>query len=87
MPRFPSGNRGFVSEDNHMTEPKRAQLHLPGLFEFYEFYRVFCRSTGRTGNIFMIGAKSPRFMARRRAAFGAADAWAAAIRMRAQFWR
>ena len=24
-----------------MTEPKRAQLHLPGLFEFYEFYRVF----------------------------------------------
>ena len=41
MPRFPSGNRGFVSEDNHMTEPKRAQLHLPGLFEFYEFYRVF----------------------------------------------
>ena len=41
MPRFPSGNRGFVSEDNHMTEPKRAQLHLPGRFEFYEFYRVF----------------------------------------------
>ena len=24
-----------------MTEPKCAQLHLPGLFEFYEFYRVF----------------------------------------------
>ena len=24
-----------------MTEQKRAQLHLPGLFEFYDFYRVF----------------------------------------------
>ena len=24
-----------------MNEPNRAQLHLPGLFEFYEFYRVF----------------------------------------------
>ena len=41
MPRFPHGNRGFVSEDNHMNEPRRAQFHLPGLFEFYEFYRVF----------------------------------------------
>ena len=24
-----------------MNEPRRAQFHLPGLFEFYEFYRVF----------------------------------------------
>ena len=24
-----------------MNEAKRAQFHLPGLFEFYDFYRVF----------------------------------------------
>lgn len=70
-----------------MTEPKRAQLHLPGLFEFYEFYRVFLPLYRAHREYFYDWCELPRFMARRRAAFGAADAWAAASRTRARFWR
>ena len=35
----------------------KAFYHLPGLFEFYELYRAFCRYLGNTENIFMIGVR------------------------------
>ena len=69
-----------------MTEPKRAQLHLPGLFEFYEFYRVFLPLYRAHREYFYDWCEIASIYGRR-AAFGAADAWAAASRTRARFWR
>lgn len=57
-----------------MNEAKRAQFHLPGLFEFYDFYRVFLPLYRTHREYFTTGARLPRFTVRRKAAFGAAGA-------------
>lgn len=36
---------------------KQAYYHLPGLFEFYELYRIFLPLFRSTESIFMTGAK------------------------------
>lgn len=49
-----------------------ACYHLPGLFEFYDFYRVFLPLFRQHREYFTIGAASPPCMAHRRTASGAA---------------
>lgn len=60
-------------EHSAMPDAAVAHYHLPGLLSFTIFTGRFCRCTGGTGNIFTIGAILHLCMARRRAAFGAAD--------------
>lgn len=50
-----------------------AYYHLPGLFEFYELYKVFCRYFGNIENIFMIGAILDLSMVPQRIVSGAED--------------
>lgn len=64
-----------------------AHYHLPGLFEFYELYCRFCRSTETIRNISMIGATSARFTAHRRIACGAVGALGRGSQARGMCWR
>ena len=59
-----------------------ACYHLPGLFEFYELYRLFLPLFREHRNIFMTGARSAPSMARRRTASGAGAALALAMHSR-----
>ena len=69
-----------------LSQKQIAYYHLPGLFEFYELYSVFCRCFGHTENTFMIGAGSVRSMEPRRTASGAVDVHLTASRIRGQCW-
>ena len=52
----------------------KAYYHLPGLFEFYELYRVFLPLyREHRGLVFMTGVKSVRSMELRQIVSGAAD--------------
>ena len=63
-----------------------AQYHLPGLFEFYELYRVFLHCTVHIAIGFTPGAILPRFTVRRPIARGAADVSAAGMSARGMRW-
>ena len=56
-------------------ERDKAYYHLPGLFEFYELYRVFYLYFGNIENIFMTGVKSVRFMEHLGTASGVVVVW------------
>lgn len=60
-----------------MTQLKKrkAYYHLPGLFEFYELYRLFYPCFGNIENIFMTGVKLVPFMEHRGTASGVAVVW------------
>ena len=60
-----------------------AHYHLPGLFEFYELYSVFCRFSASTAKCFTAGATSARFTVHRLIVSGAAAGQALAKLMRA----
>ena len=60
-----------------------AQYHLPGLFEFYELYRVFLPHIAIG---FTPGAILPRFTVRRPIACGAADVSAAGMSAHRMRW-
>lgn len=52
-----------------------ACYHLPGLFEFYELYRLFLPLFREHREYFMTGARSAPSTALRRTASGAGAAW------------
>lgn len=57
-----------------MTEDKNlAHFHLPGLFEFYEFYKIFLPLFLNTESIFMNGVTLVLFMVLLQIAFGVVD--------------
>ena len=49
---------------------KRAYYHLPGLFEFYELYRVFLPLFGNIENISMTGARLVQYTGLRQTVSG-----------------
>ena len=51
----------------------KAYYHLPGLFEFYEFYRAFLPLYRAIVTGFMTGVRLGPFTAHRRTASGEAD--------------
>ena len=63
-----------------------AQYHLPGLFEFYELYRVFLPLYCTHRDWFTPGAILPRFTVRRPIACGAADVSAAGMSAHRMRW-
>lgn len=67
-------------------EQSMVYYHLPGLFEFYEFYRVFLPLFRTHREYFTTGVTSAPFMAHRRTACGAADVWALARLTPAGCW-
>ena len=64
-----------------------AHFHLPGLFEFYEFYRAFLPLYRAHRAYFTIGARLLPSTAHRKAASGAAGASVPALRARRRYWR
>ena len=52
-----------------------ACYHLPGLFEFYDFYRVFLPLFRQHREYFYDWCRMPPCMAHRRTASGAAAGW------------
>ena len=64
----------------------KAYYHLPGLFEFYELYRVFLPLYRETGTGFMTGVKSVRSMELRQIVSGAADVPVLERMIRKKFW-
>ena len=57
-----------ISEEGYR---KMIYFHLPGLFEFYDFYSVFLPLFREIENIFMIGVKLVRYTVPRQTVFGA----------------
>ena len=60
-----------------MTQLKKrkAYYHLPGLFEFYELYRLFLPLFRKHREYFMTGVKLVPFMEHRGTASGVAVVW------------
>lgn len=73
-------------EHSAMPDAAVAHYHLPGLFEFYDFYRAFLPLYRRHREYFTIGAILHLCMARRRAAFGAADGSGPGTAIPGTFW-
>lgn len=63
-----------------------ACYHLPGLFEFYELYRLFLPLFREHREYFMTGARSAPSTARRRIASGAGAAWRPGSTPPPKFW-
>lgn len=75
------------SEMEKKASSLTAHFHLPGLFEFYDFYRVFLPLYRKHRDFFTTGARLIRFMARRKIVFGAVGARVTEERMQRKFFR
>ena len=73
-------------EYSAMRDAAVATITCRGFLSFTIFTGRFCRCTGGTGNIFTIGAILHLCMARRRAAFGAADGSGPGTAIPGTFW-
>ena len=63
-----------------------AIYHLPGLFEFYELYRVFLPLFREIENIFMTGARSAQSTVHQPTACGVVDVSGKEIMIHGKFW-
>lgn len=65
---------------------KRAYYHLPGLFEFYELYRVFLPLFGNIENISMTGARLVQYTGLRQTVSGAVVVLPLERQTRKKYW-
>lgn len=76
---------GRSMPENNKTEYK-AHYHLPGLFEFYELYKVFLPLYREHREYFTTGVISARCMEHRETASGVVAEWDMATAMPEMCW-